>query len=356
LSTFFSFGQSLLLALDPERAHELAVKSLELGLYPRAPATDDPRLGQTFWGLRFGNPAGMAPGFDKNARVFSPLLSMGFGFVEVGTLTPLRQSGNPRPRLFRSTRDQAVINRLGFNNEGQEAALARLKGRRRGIVGVNIGANRDSSDRIEDYVAGVRRMSTVADYLTINISSPNTPGLSDLQAPDALDELLGRVQEARNSEAKKPPLLVKLSPDIDDVDLPDIVGVIQRHGIEGIVVSNTTLSREGVNDPAFAAETGGLSGAPLFDRSTRMLARVYRLTGGRIPLIGVGGIVSGEAAVAKIEAGASLLQLYTGLVFQGPALIGRIKQGLLAAIDKAGAKELSGLVGRNVDSWAERSL
>jgi dihydroorotate dehydrogenase len=356
VSAFFSLGQALLQALDPERAHELAIRGLELGLYPRAPATDDPRLGQTLWGLHFANPVGMAAGFDKNARVFAPLLATGFGFVEVGTLTPLPQNGNPRPRLFRSGRDEAVINRLGFNNEGQDAALARLRGRRRGVVGVNIGANRDSADLMADYVAGLRRMSPVADYLTINISSPNTPGLRALQAPEALDELVGRVQEARGAEAKKPPLLVKLSPDINDSDLSGIVQVIARHGVDGIVVSNTTLSREGLTDASFATETGGLSGAPLFARSTRMLARLYRLTGGKVPLIGVGGIVSGEAAVAKIEAGASLLQLYTGLVFQGPALIGKIKQALLAAIDKAGASDLSPLVGRKAESWAERRL
>ena len=355
MSAIFDLGRSFLHTLDPERAHELAVKGLELGLFPRS-SPDDPRLACDVLGLRFPNPLGMAAGFDKNARVFTPLLSMGFGFVEVGTLTPRAQSGNPSPRIFRSGADRAVINRLGFNNEGQDSAFARLEAGRRGIVGVNIGANRDSADRVADYVAGIIRMRGVADYLTINISSPNTPGLRDLQSPEALGELLARAQEARRGEGKAPPLLVKLSPDIPDADLPDIVAVIETHGVDGIIVSNTTLSREGLSDAAFAAEQGGVSGAPLFSRSTRMLARLYRLTAGKLPLIGVGGIDSGETAVAKIEAGASLLQVYTGFVFQGPSLIGRIKQSLLKAMAEASTGSLATLVGRKADDWAERPL
>ena len=271
----------------------LAIKSLELGLYPRATAPDDPRLAQTVWGLTFRNPVGMAAGFDKDARVFAPLLATGFGFVEIGTLTPKPQKGNPAPRIFRSAADGAIINRLGFNNEGQAAALPRLTGRRNGVVGVNIGAGKDSEDRIGDYVSGIARMSPVADYLTINISSPNTPGLRDLQAPEVLATLLARVQEARGTAEKRPPLLVKLAPDIADSDLPEIVRVIQSHGVDGIVVSNTTLSRQGLKDASFATESGGLSGRPLFARATRMLARVYKLTEGKLPLIGVGGIDSG---------------------------------------------------------------
>lgn len=353
MSTLFGLGQTLLLALDPERAHDLAIRSLELGLYPRAAAPDDPRLKQTLWGLSFANPVGMAAGFDKDARVWSPLLSTGFGFVEVGTLTPKPQAGNSSPRIFRSAADRAIINRLGFNSEGQGAALPRLTGRRSGIVGVNIGAGKDSEDRIGDYVSGIARMSAVADYLTINISSPNTPGLRDLQAPQALAALLQRVQEARAKAAKRPPLLVKLAPDIADADLPDIVRVIENHGVDGIVVSNTTLSRDGLRDAAFASQAGGLSGRPLFARATRMLARVYGLTGGRLPLIGVGGIDSGDAAVAKVRAGASLLQLYTGLVFEGPKLIGEIKRALLKAIREAKTADLGGLVGRDAEKWAE---
>ena len=327
MNALYGLGQALLHALDPERAHDLAVKSLELGLYPRQAAPDDPRLAQELWGLKFRNPLGMAAGFDKDARVWAPLLATGFGFVEVGTLTPKAQDGNPSPRIFRSARDAAIINRLGFNNEGQAAALPRLLARRSGVVGVNIGAGRDSEDRIGDYVSGIATMSAVADYLTINISSPNTPGLRDLQAPEVLAALLARVQEARGKSGKRPPLLVKLAPDIADADLPAIVGVIEANGVDGIVVSNTTLSREGLKDRSFAAESGGLSGRPLFVRATRMLARTYQLTEGRLPLIGVGGIDSGAAALAKIEAGASLLQLYTGLVFEGPKLIGEHQAG-----------------------------
>jgi dihydroorotate dehydrogenase len=356
MNSLYGLGQALLNALDPEWAHDLAIKSLELGLYPRASSPDDPRLKQTLWGLTFGNPVGMAAGFDKDARVFTPLLATGFGFVEVGTLTPKPQSGNPTSRIFRSAADRAIINRLGFNNEGQAAALPRLSGRRAGVVGVNIGAGKDSVDRIGDYVSGIARMSGVADYLTINISSPNTPRLRDLQAPEVLATLLARVQEARGAAGKRPPLLVKLAPDIADSDLPDIVRVIQAHGVDGIVVSNTTLSRDGLKDRGFAAETGGLSGRPLFARATRMLARVYKLTVGKLPLIGVGGIDSGDAAVAKIKAGASLLQLYTGLVFEGPRLIADIKKGLLMAMQEARADNLSALVGRDAARWTHREF
>jgi dihydroorotate dehydrogenase len=348
----FGLGQAILLALPPEQAHDLAVKGLELGLYPRAAEPDDKRLAQTVFGLDFPNSLGMAPGFDKSARVPRELLAMGFGFVEVGTLTPSAQSGNPSPRLFRSASDRAVINRLGFNNEGQEAALARLKDRPRGIVGINIGAGRDSKDRVADYVAGIERMAPVASYFTVNISSPNTPGLRDLQAPEALDALLKRVQAARAALPRQTPLLVKLAPDLADDDLPEIVSVIVANGVDGIVVSNTTLSRQRLKDASFAREAGGLSGRPLFASSTRMLARVYLLTEGKLPLIGVGGIDSGEAALAKIAAGSSLLQLYTGLVFEGLGLVGRIKQAILTAIERAKADSLAPLIGARAEEWA----
>jgi dihydroorotate dehydrogenase len=353
VSSLFGLGQSLLLALPPERAHDLAIKGLELGLYPRADGPDDKRLGQRLFGLDFPNPIGMAAGFDKNARVPRELLAFGFGFVEVGTLTPRAQSGNQAPRMFRSVVDRAVINRLGFNNEGQEAALVRLKDRPQGIIGINLGAGRDSKDRIGDYVSGIARMAEVASYFTINISSPNTPGLRDLQAPEALDALLKRVQQARAAlPLKPPPLLVKLAPDLADADLLEVVRVILAHGADGIVVSNTTLSRDGLRDQGFAKETGGLSGRPLFARSTRMLARVHTLSEGRLKLIGVGGIDSPETALAKIEAGASLLQLYTGLVFEGPSLIGRIKQTLIEAMERAGAESLKPLIGTRAEEWA----
>ena len=352
MNGLFGLGQALLLALDPERAHDLAVKSLELGLYPRATEPDDKRLVQRIFGLDFPNPIGMAAGFDKDARVPRELLATGLGFVEVGTLTPRAQSGNPLPRVFRSHADRAIINRLGFNNEGQEAALERLQRRPAGVIGVNIGAGRGSSDRIADYVLGIERLGPAASYFTVNISSPNTPGLRDLQAPEALDALLKRVLTARGALANKPPLLVKLAPDLADADLPEVIGVIAANGVDGIVVSNTTLMRDGLRDATFARETGGLSGRPLFTRATRMLARVYQLTEGKLPLVGVGGIDSGETAVAKIEAGASLLQLYTGLVFEGPGLIGRIKQALIVALERAGVHDLKPLIGARADDWA----
>ena len=355
MSGLFGLGQSLLLALPPERAHDLAIKSLELGLYPRASQPDDKRLAQHLFGLDFPNPIGMAAGFDKNARVAGKLLGMGFGFVEVGTLTPRAQSGNASPRLFRSIVDRAIINRLGFNNEGQDSALQRLKSRVGGVVGVNLGAGRTSPDRIGDYVSGIARMAEVASYFTINISSPNTPGLRDLQAPEALDALLKRVQDARAALPRKPALLVKLAPDIADEELPEVVRVIVSHGVDGIVVSNTTLSREGLRDQGFAKEDGGLSGRPLFARATRMLARIYQLTEGRLPLIGVGGIDSPVTALAKIEAGASLIQLYTGLVFEGPSLIGRIKLALVEAMECTGAENLKLLIGARADEWTTKA-
>jgi dihydroorotate dehydrogenase len=356
MSALFGLGQSLLLALPPERAHDVAIKTLELGIYPRAEGPDDKRLAQRLFGLDFPNPVGMAAGFDKNARVPRELLAMGFGFVEVGTLTPRPQAGNPSPRMFRSLQDRAVINRLGFNNEGQDAALARLRDRPKGTVGVNLGAGRTSPDRIADYVEGIKRMAEAASYVTINISSPNTPGLRDLQAPEALDALLKRVQEARAVLVHKPPLLVKLAPDLAEEDVPEVLRVILANDADGIIVANTTLARDGLRDRSFANEAGGLSGRPLFARATRMLARVYQLTEGKLPLIGVGGIDSGETALAKIEAGASLLQLYTGLVFEGPGLIGRIKQALVAAMEKEGANSLTLLIGRRAGEWAERAL
>jgi dihydroorotate dehydrogenase len=357
LSGLFGLGQALLLALDPEQAHDLTLKMLELGVYPRSSRPDDPRLKQTVFGLDFPNPVGMAPGFDKDARVPRQLLDMGFGFVEVGTLTPRGQPGNPAPRVFRSHADCAVINRLGFNNQGQDAALRRLRNRPRGIIGVNLGANRDSKDRIADYVEGITRMASVASYFTINISSPNTPGLRDLQAPRKLDALLTKVQDARKALGEgAPPLLVKLAPDLADADLPEVVGVIEANEADGIIVSNTTVARDGLRDQTLAREAGGLSGRPVFLRTTRMLARVWRITEGRLPLIGVGGIDSGEAALAKIEAGASLIQLYTALVFEGPGLIGRIKDTLVRAMMRENADSLAPLIGQRAAEWSEKTL
>jgi dihydroorotate dehydrogenase len=318
----------LLFALDPEAAHGLAIAALKAGVYPRAPAPD-PRLRRRLLGLDFPNPIGLAAGFDKNAEVVDAALALGFGFVEVGTVTPLPQAGNPKPRMVRLTTDRAIINRLGFNNEGHDAVYARLAEReRRGIVGVNLGANRDSTDRIADYVAGVERFADVADYLAINISSPNTPGLRDLQEKEALGRLTDAVAAARARCRKTSPVLVKIAPDLDDDALAAIVDAVAAAGLEGMTVSNTTIARDELVDPTYAGEAGGLSGRPLFRRSTEMLAKARALAGNRLALVGVGGVESAATAQAKLDAGADLVQLYTGMVFEGPRLAARIAAGL----------------------------
>jgi dihydroorotate dehydrogenase len=355
----YDLARPLLSALDPERAHALTLAALEAGLHPRPASPDDPSLSAAVWGLTLPNQLGVAAGFDKDARVPDRLLAMGFGHAEVGTTTPRPQEGNPRPRVFRLVRDRALINRLGFNNAGHAAALARLRRRApSGVVGVNVGANRDAADRAADYVAGLRAFDDVASYFTINVSSPNTPGLRELQAPAALDDLLGRVLEAREAlvagGSPRRPVVVKLAPDIAEADLEPVARVLLARGVDGIAVSNTTLAREGLGDAELAKEAGGLSGRPLFHRSTVMLARVYLLTGGRVPLIGIGGIDSGAAAIAKIEAGATLLQLYTGLVYEGPALLARIKQELAAYAEREKLPRLTGAIGRRAEEWAAK--
>jgi len=360
LGLAFRLARPLLNALDPERAHELTLRALEAGVHPRA-GGHDPVLAVNLWGLAFSNPLGTAAGFDKDARVPDAVLAMGLGFAEVGTLTPRPQAGNPRPRVFRLHHDRALINRLGFNNGGHEAAHARLARRpRRGIVGINVGANRDTADRAQDYVAGIRRFQDVADYFTVNISSPNTPGLRDLQAPAALDDLLARVAAARDEAvaAGKPrrPIVVKLAPDIAEADLADVAGVLVGRGVDGVAIGNTTLSRAGLKESALAREAGGLSGRPLFHRSTAMLARLFRLTGGSIPLIGIGGVDSPATAIAKIEAGATLLQLYTGLVFEGPGLVGRIKRELARYARDRRLASIADAAGRRAAEWAGRPL
>jgi dihydroorotate dehydrogenase len=360
LRTLFEAAPRALSLLPPEEAHELALKALELGIFPHPAMPDHPSLAVRFAGLAVPNPVGVAAGFDKNARVPDALLALGCGFAEVGTVTPRAQSGNPRPRIFRLPADRAVINRLGFNNEGYGAALERLSRRAKtGIVGVNIGANRDSTDRNGDYVQGIDAFYDVASYFVINISSPNTPGLRDLQAPAALDSLLTAVMKVRAeiSERGRPkrPIVVKLTCDIAEEDLAGVIETIVSHGADAIAVSNTTLSRRGLTDAAAreaAREAGGLSGRPLFQRSTAMLARIYRATGGSIPLIGIGGIDCGEAALAKIKAGATLLQLYTGLIYEGLPLIERIKGHLVGAVRSANAVAVSDLVGKDAEYWS----
>jgi dihydroorotate dehydrogenase len=361
LSKIYALARPALFALEPEVAHEATLKALESGIYPRGDCSDDAVLTQTVFNLKFPNPVGIAAGYDKDARVPDGVLGLGCGFAEIGTVTPKPQPGNPQPRVFRLIPDHGLINRLGFNNGGHAAALARLQARRHkvGIIGVNIGANKDSADRSADYAKGIETFYHVASYFTINISSPNTPGLRDLQAPEALDELLGRVMTVRATEEKKAgvrrPVIVKIAPDIAEDDIAPIVARLKAHAVDGIAVSNTTLSRAGVTD-AKASESGGLSGRPVFNRSTAMLARVYQATEGKIPLIGIGGIDSPEAALTKIEAGATLLQLYTGLIYEGPGLIGRIKSRLAEEVRRAGPGGLASIRGRKAAEWAIKPL
>jgi dihydroorotate dehydrogenase len=331
-------------ALEPETAHRAAIAALQMA--PSAAPHCDPRLSVAAFGLTFPNPLGMAAGFDKNAEVPRGLIGAGFGFVEVGTLTPRPQPGNPRPRLFRLARDEALINRLGFNNGGYAAAHARLsRAPLAGIVGVNIGPNKDSTDRVADYVAGVTTFADVASYFTINVSSPNTPGLRDLQQRGALDELVALVIAARDACAIRRPVLVKIAPDVDLATLDDIVSVGRARGIDGMIVSNTTISRPPGLQGVRASETGGLSGRPLFDLSTRTLARTFLRVEGAFALIGCGGVDSASAALAKIEAGASLVQLYTALIYRGPGLIGEILGGLTKVMNERRIEGLSALVG-----------
>jgi dihydroorotate dehydrogenase len=328
----YDLARPFLFALDPETSHRASIAALKAGLYPRAPSSD-PRLKRKVMGLEFPNPVGLAAGYDKGGEVPDAALAMGFGFVEIGSVTPRPQPGNPMPRIFRLPDDRAVINRLGFNSEGHEAVYARLAKRpQRGIVGVNLGTNKDSKDRVADYVAGVRRFASVASYLAINISSPNTPGLRDLQEKDALARLLEGVANARAQAPGRVPIVVKIAPDLDDDALAAIVETVAAAGIDGMIVSNTTLSRVGVSDPKLAAESGGLSGRPLFAPSNKMLTRVRRLAGDRLTLIGTGGIDSVDSARQKIAAGADLVQLYTGMIYEGPELPARIVAGLARAI------------------------
>jgi len=348
-------------ALDPEDAHTLAVRALKLAPLPR-PAADDPRLQVRAFGLNFPNPVGIAAGFDKNAEVPDALLRLGVGFVEIGTVTPRPQSGNPRPRLFRLDADEGVINRLGFNSQGGSMVLQRLAARtaRGGIVGVNVGANRDSQDRSSDYVHLIETFAPVASYFTINISSPNTPGLRDLQQAAALDDLLARVVAARERVALRAgptPVLVKIAPDLTLAELDDVVAVARRRAVNGMIVGNTTISRPANLRQAEAAkQAGGLSGKPLFALATRMLAETYVRVEEAFPLIGCGGIDSGASALAKMRAGATLLQLYSGLVFRGLAIVPAIKRELLAAVQANRPGSLADLVGADAaavtaESW-----
>jgi dihydroorotate dehydrogenase len=336
------------LRLFPAETAHLATVRLARTFWPLMPAAapSDPRLAIRAFGRDFANPIGLAAGFDKNAEVPDAMLKFGFGFVECGTVTPRPQSGNPRPRLFRLVEDRAVINRMGFNNEGMEAAAVRLAARRgKGIVGINIGANKDSADRIADYGAAFVRLAPLADYVTVNVSSPNTPGLRGLQNRDELAQLLATLTAARAKLALSVPLLLKIAPDLDGHALDDIAEVVVASGIEGLVVSNTTIARPSTLRSALAAETGGLSGAPLFAPSTQILREMFARVGTKLTLVGAGGVGSGADAYAKIRAGASLVQLYSALAYEGPGLVTRIKRQLLDCLARDGYARVSDAIG-----------
>src|SRR5579872_6443188 len=350
IGIFDCLARPLLGLVEAENAHRLAIQALKL--VPRGrPQADDPKLSVRAFGLNFPNPVGMAAGFDKHGEVADALLRLGFGFVEVGTVTPRPQVGNPRPRLFRLPTDEGVINRLGFNSEGGQAVLARLAARAGagGLVGVNVGANKESRDRIADYVSLIETFAPVASYFTVNISSPNTPGLRDLQQGQLFDELLARVVDARARASRRAgltPLLIKIAPDLSLSELDEVVGACRRRRVDGMIVGNTTVARPpNLQDVKTAKESGGLSGRPLFPLATRMLAEAYVRAEGAFPLVGTGGIDSAQSALAKIRAGASLVQLYSSLVFRGLGLVGEIKTELLGALSRGSHASLSNLVG-----------
>lgn len=338
-------GLAALHRMQPERAHDLSLWALRQGLVPLPgkPFTT-PRLKTRIAGFDLPNPLGLAAGYDKNARAIGPLMKAGFGFLEVGAATPLPQPGNPKPRLFRLTQDRAIINRFGFNNEGVADIAARLAARPQGVpVGLNIGANKTSTDRAADFAQVVAQAGEAADFLTVNVSSPNTEKLRDLQGPQALAALLDGVMQARDSLNRQPPIFIKIAPDLDDGALTDLADVALNARVDAIIATNTTLSRDGIHD-THAHEAGGLSGAPLFERSTRVLARLYRLTQGQIPLVGVGGIASADDAWQKLRAGATALQIYSALIYGGFSLVGQILEGLDARLQREGItlEELSG--------------
>jgi dihydroorotate dehydrogenase len=340
-----------LLRMDPETAHGATIAALRLGLAPQQDYPDPVELRTTIAGLELSNPIGMAAGFDKNGEVPRPLALMGFGMVEVGTVTPRPQAGNPKPRLFRTGAREGVINRMGFNNDGHDEVYRRLSGVRiPAALGVNIGANKDSEDFTADYAKGVARFARIADYLTVNISSPNTPGLRDLQQEAALRKLLYAVLTVRSKSPVRVPVFLKLAPDLDEPALDAIAKVIAATDLDGLIVSNTTITRPGVAGQLYANESGGLSGKPLFELATTRLAQMRQRTG--LPIIGVGGIHSPESAMEKFKAGANAIQLYSALVFGGLDLLDRIKRGLVAAVRAEGKRNISELVGTRTDEWA----
>jgi dihydroorotate dehydrogenase len=336
-------GAALLRQFDPETAHRMAITALKLGLGGRA-GPDDPVLATQVAGLNLPNPIGLAAGFDKSGEALHGLANAGFGFVECGSVTPRAQAGNPRPRLFRLSEDRAVINRMGFNNDGLEVFASRLKRRpQTAVIGANLGANKDTEDKAADYVAGLTRLRGLADYVTVNISSPNTPGLRALQGREALDDLLGRLAEARGDDAT--PVFLKVAPDLTEAEMTMIVEATLAHGLDALIVSNTILDRPATLRSPQAGEQGGLSGAPLRDRALTALMWAAAAAEGRLPLIGVGGIASGEDAYARIRAGASAVQLYSALIYEGPGLVGAIKRDLAERLRAEGFASIQDAVG-----------
>ncbi|MEX0644667.1 MAG: quinone-dependent dihydroorotate dehydrogenase [Parvularculaceae bacterium] len=344
---FADAGARLMSLIGPEAAHRLTVKLMARGFGPRPRRAADPRLETSVAGIKFGNPLGLAAGFDKNAEAPDAMLALGFGFVEIGAVTPRPQAGNARPRVFRLVEDLAIINRYGFNNDGLEKVAERLAARaRRGVVGANLGPNKDSKDPIADYVADLKRLDGLVDYYTINISSPNTPGLRALQSRAALADLLVTVLAARDKlKEPVPPLFLKIAPDLTDADKADIADLARSSRLDALVISNTTIARPADLKSRRAKETGGLSGAPLFQQSTALLGEFRKALKGEVPLIGVGGIFSARDAYKKILAGASLVQLYTALVYQGPSLVPRILAELPSFLDADGFKSIHDAIG-----------
>ena len=344
-------GLAALHRIDPERAHGLALLALRAGLVPLPGPVTSPRLGTTLAGLSLPNPVGLAAGFDKNAVALGPLVRAGFGFIEVGAATPRPQPGNPKPRLFRLTEDRAAINRFGFNNEGAAAIAARLAQRPKGgVIGLNLGANKDSADRAADFADVLATCGGHIDFATVNVSSPNTERLRDLQGKAALAALLAGVLEVRAGLLRRIPVFLKIAPDLDDGGLADVAEVALASGIDGIIATNTTLVRDGLKS-RHRGEAGGLSGAPLFEKSTRILARLSQLTNGKLPLIGVGGIATPEQAYAKIRAGASAVQVYTAMVYDGIGLAARLARGLDALLVRDGFTTVAEAVGSGRAEW-----
>jgi dihydroorotate dehydrogenase len=358
MDLFQTIARRGLFLLDAETAHGLSIRALKSGLVPKCNRNHDPRLGQTIAGLDFPNPVGLAAGYDKNGEVPDEILALGFGFTEVGTLTPRPQSGNPKPRIFRLVEERGIINRLGFNNEGHAAALARLNRRRSrpGLMGINIGANKDSADFIADYELGIAAFADLASYFTINISSPNTPGLRNLQASETLKMLLERVFAALERATRQPPVFLKLAPDLGDREITEISKVIATSRLDGVMISNTTLSRSGLVDRPVTREAGGLSGVPLFERSTVMLARFRESLPKSLPLIGIGGIANADNAWDKLEAGASLVQLYSCMVYEGPGIANAICTGLAAKMEAESLTSISQVTARKSAEWAAREI